>query len=227
MSCFTCRTSLCCPEHCCDWDTCKCKDCENCGGEKDLKSFSEKQSTQVKSETDVTSSNNFSINHPKKEAEMSIHEVIQLKVQERLKEQREKDAKVQAEYDEKRRIDKARHDEILASSRATIEKNKQVLDSTQETLQRLQTVMNGIKETEQKFKDFQDSFGKIMSQGLERCLGLEENIEELKKQHGTPKESSIEEVAHIIAKANNICILTGAGVSAESGVFTYKDSQET
>jgi len=33
MECFSCKNLLCCPEHCCDWDNCQCKDCENCGGE--------------------------------------------------------------------------------------------------------------------------------------------------------------------------------------------------
>ena len=160
-----------------------------------------------------------------KKLETSVYDEINLRVQERIKEQRLKEAEIQREYDEKRRIDRERHEAVLASSRATIEKNKQVLESTQGTLDRLQQVINGIKDTEQKFQDFQDAFGKVMAQSLEKCFG--ENVEELQKKHGMPKESSIEEVASIIASASSISIITGAGVSAESGVFTYKESTET
>ena len=61
----------------------------------------------------------------------------------------------------------------------------------------------------------------------EKILSTIKNVEELQKKHGMPKESSIEEVASIIASASSISIITGAGVSAESGVFTYKESTET
>ena len=230
MNCFSCKSTQCCPEHCCDWDSCRCGDCENCGGPKNSK-----KETQSISGSQSTVDESEDIRHlpkpqppPKKEEEMSIHEIIQIRVQEKLKEQREREAEVNREYEEKRSVEKARHEEILASSRATIAKNKEVLESTQVTLDRLQSVISGIKETEQKFKDFQDSFGKIMSESLERCLGgSSENVEEMQAKHGKPKETSIEEVAQVLLNAESVCVLTGAGVSAESGVYTYKDSEET
>ena len=49
----------------------------------------------------------------------------------------------------------------------------------------------------------------------------------MKKVYGVPRVSTIEEVAFNIADKQKIVILTGAGISAESGVFTYKDSDET
>lgn len=225
MNCYTCKTTVCCPEHCCDWDICQCKDCENCGGT--AKVVSNINTTKGIIETDKDSIEVKPIPPPVKSTELSIHEIIQIRVQERLKEQREKEAEANREYEEKRSIEKARHDAILASSRATIEKNKEVLESTQGTLDRLQIVMDGIKETEKKFKDFQDSFGRIMSQSLEKCLGLVENPEEMIEKFGRPKESSIEEIAELLSNAESIGIITGAGVSAESGLYTYKDSLET
>mmetsp|Transcript_14217 Transcript_14217/g.26831 ORF Transcript_14217/g.26831 Transcript_14217/m.26831 type:complete len:97 (+) Transcript_14217:2470-2760(+) len=29
-SCSWCKELTCCPEHCCDWDTCQCQDCDQC-----------------------------------------------------------------------------------------------------------------------------------------------------------------------------------------------------
>jgi NAD-dependent deacetylase len=164
----------------------------------------------------------------RKKSEPDIYEEINLRVKQKLKEQREADEKLQNEREAKRQIEKSRHDEILASTQATIAKNKEVLESTRGTLERLQGVINGVKETEQKFKDFQNAFGEIMSRSLNKCFGIfGGDVEELKKKHGAPKESSIEEVASAIAAASSISIITGAGVSAESGVFTYKNNAET
>lgn len=30
--CSLCNQTQCCPEHCCDWDSCRCGDCSACGG---------------------------------------------------------------------------------------------------------------------------------------------------------------------------------------------------
>ena len=32
--CQLCKQESCCPEHCCDWDTCQCKDCYQCSTNK-------------------------------------------------------------------------------------------------------------------------------------------------------------------------------------------------
>ena len=231
MNCFTCKTAQCCPEHCCNWDTCKCMDCENCGGPtnsvKEIPSASSSKRT-VPSSEDLRQFSKPLVS-PKKEEEMSIMDIINITVQERLKEQRAQEAETKRANDERRSIERAKYDEILASSRATITKNREVLESTQSTLERVQSVIDGVKDTEKRFQDFQDSFGRVMAQNLERAFGLGgfENIEEMKTKHGRPRETSIEEVASILGTAESVSIITGAGISAESGVYTYKDSQET
>ena len=231
MNCFTCKTAQCCPEHCCDWDTCKCMDCENCGG---ATNSVKKIPPASSSKRTVTSSDDYiqfckPLVPAKKEGEQSIMDIINITVQQRLKEQRAQEAETKRVNDEKRSIERARYDEILASSRATITKNREVLESTQSTLERVQSVIEGVKDTEKRFQDFQDSFGKVLAQSLERALGLGglESIEESEAEHGRPRETSIEEVASILCSAESVSIITGAGISAESGVYTYKDSQET
>lgn len=228
MDCHSCKKLICCPEHCCDWDSCKCKDCENCGGtgsERIIPLSSPSARSVDTNFTDDLLSGGLRIN--KKEPEKSICDIIQEQVKERLRKQKIEDALRQAEIDAKRKVEKDRHDEIIASSRATIEKNKQVLESTRETIDRLHNVINGIKETEQKFKDFQDAFGRVMSAGLERCFGEFNEFSDFNESFGVARETTIEEVAGIISSHQNIAIITGAGVSAESGVFTYKDNSET
>lgn len=222
MECFSCKTLLCCPEHCCDWDNCSCKDCENCGGEGLNRPPEPEPMPQA-----------IIANPPKPEESyelkkgQSITDFIQMKVEERLKEQRAQEAKDQEIFEDKRKAERARHDEILSASRATIAKNKQVLESTQGTLDKLQDTIKGIRETERKFKEFQDTFGQIMSTAIEKCFGKGEDPQEMIDKYGKPRESSIDEAAEILYKANNVVIIVGAGVSAESGVFTYKDNEET
>lgn len=157
---------------------------------------------------------------------MSIDQYISLRVKEKMALEKIDDDIRKKEYNDKEAIKKKRHDDILASSRETIERNKKLLESTQNTLDKLKVTIDGCKETEQKFKDFQEAFGNIMSASLSKVFGGEDT-EEMVKAHGAPRVSTIEEVAEKISEMSRIVILTGAGVSAESGVFTYKDNEDT
>jgi NAD-dependent deacetylase len=225
MDCFSCKTLLCCPEHCCDWDTCRCKDCESCGGE-----GSERPAKPE--EPEKTESPKVSSPQPVKSKssalqETSFDDYINQKVQEKLKEMRDAEAKEQEVYEAKKRAEKARHDEILAASRETLAKNKMILESTQGTIEKLQNTIQGIKDTEKKFQEFQDAFGRVMTTALEKCLGPSENPEEMKEKFGTPRQSSIEEIGQVLSTSPSVVFLLGAGVSSESGVFTFKDSEDT
>lgn len=197
MSCERC-SQACCPEHCCDWSS---RACEACAPARIQKKHSYE--------------------------DLPLDEYIAGKVKERMAQQREAEAAVQRERDEKRRVEKARHDAVLNSVKETLSKNKEVMLSTTETLARLKTTIEGLKETEQKFADFQTKFQNILAQGLERAFGNQEDLEELRAQHGHPRICSLEEAAMNLADKERIVVIVGAGVSAESGVFTNKDSPFT
>lgn len=62
---------------------------------------------------------------------------------------------------------------------------------------------------------------------LSCAFGDQEDLDELRAQHGTPRIVSCEEAAMTLVDCNNIVFILGAGVSEESGVFTYKDSNLT
>ncbi|CAG9320416.1 unnamed protein product [Blepharisma stoltei] len=236
MNCETCRTSKCCPEHCCDWDTCNCGDCPECGGPA-LQPDSQNSQTDpsvtsvidetVRPQPVASTASTADTSKPLLLFDMPLDEYISMRVKENLAKEKIEEDRRKKEYDEKAQLERDRHNAVLESSRATIERNKELLKSTQDTLDKLKNTIEGCKQTEQRFKDFQESFGKIMSDGLAKCFGSGEDVEEMKKVYGVPRIASIEEVASNIAEKRNVVILTGAGVSAESGVFTYKDSDET
>ncbi|OMJ71089.1 hypothetical protein SteCoe_30793 [Stentor coeruleus] len=229
MNCQSCEKLICCPEHCCDWDNCRCKDCESCGGIGGERVKIPSSSTSARSTNTNFTDDLFSggLRTHKKEPERSIKDIIQEQAKERLRKQQIEDNLRQAEIESKNQIERARHNEIIASSKAAVEKNKQLLESTAETIDRLRNVINGVKETEKKFKDFQDEFDRIINTGLLSCLGSFEEFTDIDKSYGIARKTTIEEIVSIISSHNSIAIITGAGVSAESGVFTYKNNSET
>lgn len=232
LNCYSCKNTECCPEHCCDWDSCRCKDCENCGGvaSEARKVFTTSKPSEQKPQllSQTVSNQKSQLNEiPGPESAMSIIEYINKKAQESLKQQRAYEAKRAAENEEERRIYRERHNAILLATRKTIEKNKEVLENTENTLGRMKATMNDIKQTEKKFQDFHDSFDRAMKAALSNCFDGIEDPEEMKSAHGVPQRSSIQEVSEILLSCRNIAIITGAGVSAESGVFTYKGNEET
>uniref|UniRef100_A0A7S3IAN1 Deacetylase sirtuin-type domain-containing protein n=1 Tax=Fabrea salina TaxID=342563 RepID=A0A7S3IAN1_9CILI len=216
MECKSCSTEVCCPEHCCDWDNCTCKDCEMCGGESTQKQQTPQSSTPSTTETE----------EPPSKPE-SIVDEINRKVAERIKLRKLEEEKLNQEREEKRKAEKEKHELILKGCRETVSRNKKVLESTQSTIDKLNQTISGLKDTEKKFQDFQDAFQRVLTAGLNKYFGEQEDIEEMKAKHGVPRIVSVEEAAMNILEKENLVFLLGAGVSAESGVFTYKDDDET
>ena len=158
--------------------------------------------------------------------ELTIDEYIKMRAAESLKQQREEEAIRQAKYEEQRLKDRAEYESIIESTRQCLQRNREVLANTTSTLSRLHNTIEGIKDTEKRYQEYKDAFGEVMKRALMQAFGDGENIEELKAAHGLPVVSNVTDVVKVLKDCRKIAIITGAGVSAESGVFTYKDNEE-
>ena len=230
QKCYSCNNSPCCPEHCCDWDHCLCKDCENCGGVAQPFSPTKKTpiTTPVQAPPPIKTNNSVpksSFTGPNNE-ELTINEYIKMRAAESLKQQREEEAIRQAKFDEQRLKDRAEYESIIESTRKCLARNREVLENTTSTLSRLHNTIEGIRDTEKKYEEYKEAFGAAMKRALEQAFGDNENIEDLKAAHGLPVISNVKDVVKVLKDCRKIAIITGAGVSAESGVFTYKDNEE-
>jgi NAD-dependent deacetylase len=152
---------------------------------------------------------------------------IEARVMERARKEKREEDELAGKREAERQADRDRHSSVLEASRETIRKNQEVLDKTRETMAGLEKTMAGLKETEEKFKRFDAAWKQVFDTAAEKIGASIENIEELKAAHGEPRTCDLDEAAVQIAECNKVLILIGAGLSAESGIPTFKDNEET
>ncbi len=115
--------------------------------------------------------------------------------------------------------------ETLRSCRETQAK----ISSTQEQLKKTNGmnngVMEGVKSIEKRWQEFQDAFDQLNKQminNIAEALGKSDLTDDTEVNH---RLISIKDCAKMISSAEcrNIVVLTGAGISVESGIPTYRD----
>jgi NAD-dependent deacetylase len=126
-----------------------------------------------------------------------------------------------------RQADHDRHQSVLDASKETIRKNQETLDRTRDTMAGVAKTLESLKETEEKFKHFEATWKQAFNAITDSIGASFENGEEFKATHGEPRTCDMEEAAALIAACNKVTILIGAGLSAESGIPTFKGNDET
>ena len=123
------------------------------------------------------------------------------------------------------------HQKILDDVKQTLEscrKTQEHLTKTQEKLKVVKdengNIVGAVSDLEAKWKAFQDAFDQMNKQmiaNIAASMGKEVNFAREKPDH---KQVSIKDSIKLIQdpKCKNIVVLTGAGISVESGIPTYR-----
>lgn len=91
----------------------------------------------------------------------------------------------------------------------------------QKTLAKLAETKNTIKQIDDLYTNYQKSFDNAINSALQRIQATK--LLEIPDPNFTPHYISGKQVANKIRESTKIVILTGAGVSASSGIPTFRD----
>ncbi len=127
----------------------------------------------------------------------------------------------------------AEHQKVLEDVTATIKSCRETQETIAKTQERVKSekdeygnAISSVHALEAKWQAFQDAFdtmNKQLIQNIATSLGKTVHLSTKKVEH---KKISIEKSCKLIAdkKCKNIVVLTGAGISVESGIPTYRDN---
>lgn len=223
-NCLLCAEIPCCPEHCCDFDECKCGDCPQCGGPEEGQ-----KTLEAAEEAPPSHSCNWE--------EAELPPLIKLEIADGLSlidkdenlsgEQEPSSVVLPSSAEETLSVEPANSSSVLQSSAEASKLNQDVLASTRETMASIERTLASLKVTQDKFKEFDTAWQTVLTSAAEKIGATLENLDELKAIHGEPRTCDMDEAANAIAQSHKVAVLIGAGLSAESGIPTFKDNDET
>ncbi|CAI2366975.1 unnamed protein product [Moneuplotes crassus] len=115
-------------------------------------------------------------------------------------------------------------EEVLRSVAETRKKCQETLENSEKTRAKLRETEKASDEFEKKWQDFQDKFSETLS-ALATNIGssIGKSVGGVfKKPEYEPKKMSPEDASELLKDKRNIVILTGAGLSAASGIPTFR-----
>jgi NAD-dependent deacetylase len=119
---------------------------------------------------------------------------------------------------------------IVESTRKSVADTQRMiastLASTSALLARNDEVLSASASLEKKWEEFQNSYQTMMS-GLIGTIAASLGVSDALGKNHEHTITSLSNVVEHIQRANNIVVLTGAGVSVTSGIPTYRDADGT
>ncbi|CAI2367360.1 unnamed protein product [Moneuplotes crassus] len=110
--------------------------------------------------------------------------------------------------------------EVLRSVAETTVKCREILSNVEKTKVKLRDTEKVGAEFEKKWQHFQDKFDKTLGTSATKLdCSVKKSIEGVLKK---PKKMSPEDASGLLKEKNNIVILTGASLSAASGIPTFR-----
>jgi len=109
---------------------------------------------------------------------------------------------------------------VVKSPRATISSLQDTKDRVEEALANARSSMSASEELDAKWKQFQDMMTQINNAMVDRMKGM------MGASAGPtlrpPALVPVETMAQVLRRSRNVVLLTGAGISAESGIPTFR-----
>merc|ERR1719253_539410 len=109
---------------------------------------------------------------------------------------------------------------LIAETEAQIARASMTCDKTLGLAAEMKKGSDDLDAKFQKFKDMFDQMNKAFIANLAGALGT--SVPGPKAPKLAPETTSLLQVAQLLRHARKVCVLTGAGVSAESGIPTFR-----
>jgi NAD-dependent deacetylase len=233
-----CQTTRCCLDHCCDWDSCQCGDCEFCGGTKptdltteeiaknlEIKEQEKNKELEEKSNDNLNTDNAPEI-QPEAVAEPKIDPAI-------AREERNQEIQKLLEHKFSSAEDQLKHEQVKQMIEDTKKTTAETISKIDRTMDTIRKTLDTCQATSAKYEQFKRGVEGVLEMSLQgmvdgaiggkKMVGFGNYMPD-EDDFGTylPEISDIDSVADLILTKTNIVVVTAPDVASETGLPTLK-----